>query len=319
MSRKANPTLIGSFVLGGVFLSVVAVLVFGSGRMFRDTSPFISFFDGSISGLDVGASVRFRGIDVGEVTEVLIDLPGVERAGEDVRIAVIYELDRQQVESRGAGVRLADPLAFDTLIGLGIHAELASESLVTGRKYIALDLDPGSPIDFDPVPGAPHPEIPTVNTGLERLEEEVYGLIAELGAVRLDSLINTATEAFSDIGELARAPEITNALEGLPATIGNLNRTISDLQMLVANVDSTLVPIREGVVATTAQATSTMQQLESTLEEVGGVLKPESPVFVHFEQAMIDLSEASRALRNLADYLERNPSAILRGRPGGDR
>lgn len=319
MSRRGNPTLIGSFVLGGVLIAIAAVLVFGSGRMFRDTTPFISFFEGSISGLDVGASVRFRGIEVGEVSEVLIDLPGVERAGEDVRIAVIYELDRQQVESRGAGTRLADPLAFDTLIGLGIRASLASESLVTGRKYVSLDLDPGNPIDYDPVPGAPHPEIPTVNTGLERLEEEVYGMVSELGTVRIDSMIMSATAAFQEIGDLARAPELRDALDGLPGTIASLDATIGDLQLLVANVDSILVPIREGVVSTTAQATLTMAQLESTLEDVGGVLEPESPMFIHFERAMIDLSEASRALRNLADYLERNPSALVRGRPEGDR
>ena len=56
MSRKANPTLIGAFVLGGVLLAVIAVVVFGSGRMFRPTETFMSFFDGSVAGLNVGAS-----------------------------------------------------------------------------------------------------------------------------------------------------------------------------------------------------------------------------------------------------------------------
>ena len=302
-----------------MLLAVIAVVVFGSGQMFRPTETFMSFFDGSVAGLDVGAPVKFRGIDVGEVTEVLLDLPGVERAGEDIRIAVIYELDRRQVESRGAAVRLDDPLDFDTLMGLGIRAELATESLVTGRKYIALDLDPGNPIEMDPVPGAPHPEIPTVNTGLERIEEQIYRIIAELGAVQLDALVNVVTDAFSEIGDLAAKPELSTAIEALPATIDHLNETISDLQSLLANVDASLIPIREGFEATTERATSTMEQLETTLQDVSVVLAPQSPVFVQFERAMADLSAASRALRSLADYLERNPSAILRGRPGGGR
>ncbi len=317
MSRKANPTLIGAFVLGGVLLAVVAVGVFGSGRMFRDTQTFMSFFEGSVAGLGVGAPVRFRGIDVGEVTEVLLDLPDVERVGVDFRVVVIYEIDRRQLESRGAGVRLDDPLDFDTLIGLGIRAELATESLVTGRKFIALDLDPGNPVDTEPVPGAPYPEIPTVNTGLARIEQEIYGIIADLGAVQLDALVNVVTDAFREIGTLAAMPELSAAIVELPATIDNLNETVSDLRSLLAHVDASLTPIQEGFLATADQATSTMEQLEVTLRDVSVVLAPESPVFVEFERAMADLGAASRALRSLADYLERNPSAILRGRPGG--
>ena len=251
---------------------------------------------------------------------MLLDLPGAageERPGDDLRIAVIYELDRRRVEARGGAVRLDDPLDFDTLMGLGIRAQLATESLVTGLKYIALDLDPGDPVEMAPVPGAPHPEIPTVNTGIERIEEEIYGIIADLGAVQLDALVNVATDAFSQIGALAATPELSTAIEELPATIDHLNETVSDLQSLLTSVDSSLTPIREGFLATTERVTSTMDELETTLQDVGVVLAPQSPIFVQFERAMADLSAASRALRSLADYLERNPSAIVRGRPGG--
>jgi len=319
VSRKANPTLIGSFVLGGVVLSVVAVAVFGSGQMFRETQTFMSFFDGSVAGLDAGAAVRFRGIDIGEVTDVLLDIPTEEddRESDDFRVAVVYALDRTQLESRGGTARLDDPLEFDTLMALGIHAQLATESLVTGRKFIALDFDQSSVAEWEPVVGAPYPEIPTVNTGLERIEDELYGIIAELGAVQLDALVTVAAEAFADVGALAASPELSTAIAELPATIANLNEAVGGLQVLVANMDSSIIPIRDGFLETTEQASSTMDQLESTLDEVGVVLAPQSPIFVQFERAMIDLSAASRALRTLADYLERNPSALVRGRPGG--
>ncbi|MGD8281989.1 MAG: MlaD family protein, partial [Gemmatimonadota bacterium] len=146
MSHRANPSLIGAFVLGGALLAVIAVVAFGSGRLFRDTERFISFFDGSVSGLDVGAAVRFRGIQVGSVQDILLDLPEVERERRDLRIAVVYDLDRQLLESRGAMSRLSDPFDMDTLLALGVRAELATESIVTGRKYIALDLDPDRPV-----------------------------------------------------------------------------------------------------------------------------------------------------------------------------
>jgi paraquat-inducible protein B len=326
VSGRANPTLIGGFVLGGALLAVIAVVVFGSGRLFRDTETFMSFFNGSVSGLDIGAPVRFRGIEVGSVRDVLLDLPNVGRQGRDLRVAVIYVLDRQSLESRGAMARLDDPFDIDTLLALGVRAELSTESLVTGRKYIALDLDPDNPIPLEPVPGAPYPEIPTVTTGLERIEDEAYRLIAQLSAVRLDTLVAVATEAFGQIGRLAGSPELGALLDGLPGTVDRLDATIGDLQMLLTRVDSTLTPMSEGVRRTTDQATATLQRLDSTLanvsvvlEDMGGALAPESPPFVEFERAMIELSGASRALRDLADYLERNPSALIRGRPGGNQ
>ena len=326
MTRRANPTVIGGFVLGGALLAVIAVVVFGSGQLFRDTQTFISFFDGSVSGLEKGASVRFRGIEVGSVKDILLDLPVAGRDSSDLRIAVVYDLDRKLLESRGATARLEDPLDINTLYRLGIRAELSTESLVTGRKYIALDLNPDRPISLEPVAGTPYPEIPTVNTGLERIQEEVFGIIADLGAVRLDSLVNVATAALGDMGKLAASPGLASSIERLPGTLDRLDATLGDLQALLVRVDSSLTPITDGVRESTAQATVTMQRLETTLDDVGvvlqgvgGVLEPESPFIIEFERAMNDLSGASRALRDLADYLERNPSALIRGRPGGDQ
>jgi paraquat-inducible protein B len=326
VSRKANPALIGSFVLGGVLLAVIAVVAFGSGQLFRDTQRYISFFEGSVAGLNVGAQVRFRGIAVGSVREILLDIPGVARESDDLRIAVIYDLDRAWVEQRGASARLADPLDINTLIELGIRAQLGTESLVTGIKYVSLDLNPANPIVSVPVPGAPYPEIPTVNTGLERIEDAAYGIISDLGAVPLDSLVTVATHSFARFAALADSPDLHSALERLPRTIDRLDGAIVDLQGLLARVDSAVGPMGESVRLTAAQVRATMRSLDATLADVGtvldgadGLLEADSPVFVQFERAMLELGGASRALRDLADYLERNPSALLRGRPGGGR
>ncbi len=327
MSQRANPALIGGFVLGGVLLAVIAVVAFGSGQLFRDTQRFISFFEGSVGGLNVGASVRFRGIEVGSVRDILLDIPNVERPDEDLRIAVIYDLDREWVESRGASARVEDPLDIDQLLALGIRAELATESLVTGMKYIALDLDPENPVEpAVPVEGTPYPEIPTLRTGMEGIEEEAFRIISEIGAVRLDSLVIVATTAFRQVGDMAASPELSAAMGKLPATVDRLNTTIGDLQSLVSRVDSAITPIGDGVRGTLERATATFAQIDSTLaaavlviDGARGAVEPESPMFVQFERAMVELGAASRSLRDLADYLERNPSALVRGRPGGQQ
>jgi len=325
VSRRANPALIGSFVLGGAVLAVIAVVVFGSGQFFRETHTFISFFDGSVSGLDVGSAVRFRGIEVGAVEDILVDMPGAGRGERDLRIAVIYDLDEQALEARGAMARLDNPFDIDTLLALGIRAELATESLVTGRKYIALDLNPDDPIPVEPVPGVPYPQIPTVTTGMERIEEEAYGLIAQLGAIRFDTLVLVATDALTKVGDLAGSPELRSALDGLPEAIRRLDGAVTQFQSLLVRVDSSWTPMTQSIASTTAAAETTLHQLDATLSEVSGVLRgvegvlePGSPPFVQFERAMSDLSSATRSLRDLADYLERNPSSIIRGRPGGN-
>jgi paraquat-inducible protein B len=227
------------------------------------------------------------------------------------------------VESRGASARVEDPLDINQLLELGIRAELATESLVTGLKYIALDLDPMNPVVASvPVEGTPYPEIPTVRTGMEGIEEEAYRIISEIGAVRLDSLVIVATGAFKEVGDLAASPELAAAMGKLPGTVDRLNATIVDLQSLVSRVDSAVAPLGGDVRRTAEQASATLARLDSTLAEAvvviegaQGVVEPESPMFVQFERAMLELGAASRALRDLADYLERNPSSLVRGRP----
>ncbi len=65
MSKKISPTLIGGFVLGALALLVIAVIAFGSGRLFRQTKEFVAYFDGNVNGLHIGAPVKFRGVEVG--------------------------------------------------------------------------------------------------------------------------------------------------------------------------------------------------------------------------------------------------------------
>src|SRR6266481_4430040 len=90
MGKRANPLLVGSFVLGGLALAVTVIATIGSGKFFLHTQRFVVYFDGSVNGLDTGAPVKFRGVPIGTVTDVRLKLPPQQVA--DRRIPVLIEV-----------------------------------------------------------------------------------------------------------------------------------------------------------------------------------------------------------------------------------
>ena len=70
MGSKINPTTIGAFVVGAIVLVIAGVLLFGGGKFFQEKIPYVMFFDSSVEGLNVGAPVVFRGVQIGQVTEI---------------------------------------------------------------------------------------------------------------------------------------------------------------------------------------------------------------------------------------------------------
>ena len=98
MSKPANKRLIGIFVLGAITLLVIAVVVLGSGKLFRKTVKAVCFFEGSVGGLDVGAPVVFNGVRIGSVIDVVLRYNTTDLT---TTIPVHIELDTQRVETIG--------------------------------------------------------------------------------------------------------------------------------------------------------------------------------------------------------------------------
>ena len=143
-SKRASPTLIGAFVIGALLLALGGLAVFGSGKLFRRTEQFVAIFSGSVNGLSVGAPVKFRGVQVGSVTSILLSLPGMTLP--DLRIPVFFDIDRDTTLKLGAMVNPADPSALAALIDQGLRAQLQLESIVTGVLFVELDLFPTSQV-----------------------------------------------------------------------------------------------------------------------------------------------------------------------------
>ena len=170
MSAKVHPRLVGFFVLGAAALVLGAVLILGSGKLFKRSDRFTVFFPGSVKGLGKGSAVTFRGIKIGEVQ--LVHGIWTAHPEQPIQIEVQFELFESVVDF-AEGV----PQPYETstpeslahsLVGLGIRARLMSTSLLTGQKYIELDFAPNKPARFTGL-SPRYPELPTTPTSLEKL------------------------------------------------------------------------------------------------------------------------------------------------------
>ena len=176
MGKRINPAMVGAFVLGALGL-VLAAIILLEGGWFRKTHEYVIYFGGGgINGLRVGAPVKFKGVEIGEVKRTLLRLeqqvsPENNMLTAQVHIPVIIQLDEQKIVSHGGTtIDLSDPHTIPNLIREGLRAQLGSDSFVTGMMYVSLDIDPKTPIQMIAPPGAPLQEIPAIPTPLEQAQ-----------------------------------------------------------------------------------------------------------------------------------------------------
>ncbi len=319
--NRANPKAIGAFVLGGLALAAVAIVALGSGRLFTKTHRFILFFPGDVSGLKVGAAVKFRGVPVGTVDAIRLNFGDMmetqETAGssQKVRIPVIIELNETQIQRKGGNLDLNDPRVVQRLIRRGLRAQLGTESLLTGLAYVSLDLKPTTKAVFYlPPGGTTYPEIPTVPTAFAQAQAALESVVNKLNQTDLPAFVDKASAAMKSIDALVTSPGLKKAIDDLDETEQNLRETTQSLKRLSDNLNDKAVPLLETLRDTSHKAGDLFAASKESLGTVKVTLGPDSPTIVRMNQSLEDVSSAARAVHNLADELQRNPSILVRGK-----
>ena len=303
MGKRVNPALIGAFVLGAIALAVVALLVWGSGRFFEKAYNYVCYFPGSVNGLNLGAPVKFRGVQVGEVTDVRLRYKQVRG---DPRVPVFLKLDEDRVRELGAE-RGPTREVMQEYVERGMRARLQTLSIVTGVLYVDFDLVPGSPLVLVQAEDAPVPELPTLPTPLEEMTKSVSEILAELKGIDFERIGKGVDEAIANVNGLLGKPELHHAVEALPGLV-------ADAKRLVGNLDSRTAPVLTSAQGTAQEARRAAESLRATLDDVHALVAPDSALAVGLTRTVGDLGQAARALRDLADYLERNPNSVVFGR-----
>jgi len=333
MSKPANKTMIGAFVVGAVVLAVTAVVLFGSGKFFRKTEPWLTFFQGSVKGLNVGSPVVFRGVQIGQVTDIIV---GFDPTKLEVLIPVFFEIDPEKFKDIGRRVETSDADMHKALISRGLRAQLQIQSLVTGQLLINIDFYPDTPAQLigidqfrDKMPLEDWWEIPSVSTPLQELEKA-------LSEINIKEITDDVRRAMDGIAKLATDPDLH---EG----IGVLKNTLTDIQKLARHLDSKVDPLATSLDQTLDEAragigdarkmmneqapalvskiknaaesaTTALEQANTTLKSIEDLAVEGTQLRHEVSAALTEISAASRSVRVLSDFIEQHPDAILRGR-----
>ena len=335
MSRRASPTAIGLFVIGALVLLVAGVAVFASNSLFTQQTTFISYFDESVNGLDVGAPVKFKGVPIGQVSEIQVRL---DLQKETFQVPVLYEIDLEPLTNMaGRSVNLGNPSVLQRQINEGLRAQLQMESLLTGKLYIELTFveDPSQASLVSEDGG--HPEIPTILSPMGQLGEEASGLVSNLrrfdvntinenliellvkanqkiDALDVEAINDSVLVAVNAARRLAEAPELRRALDDVPRIAARLDSTLADVQTLARSLDGAVGPTRRNLDSTTEKMVATLDALQRTMTDTRAMLSTDSGLGYRLDDALTNLSEAAEALRTLAVSLERDPSMFIRGK-----
>lgn len=323
MSIRANPTAIGLFTAGAVVLTVIGVATLASSAWMHKRTTFASYFAESVNGLEVGAPVKFQGVPVGSVTDILIQIELVDKT---FQVPVVYRIDLKRLTSQaGTFVDLDSDAVLRRQIADGLRAQLQMESIVTGLLYIELSYNPDAQPPELEVRPTRYPEIPTTQSLLAAFGSQAGSLVADvlkilfrvnemLEAVDMVGLNASVVASAQSVERLADSKEIRAALDQIPGMSLQFNRTMSEIQMLAERIGGTIDPLQHQLDSTNAEVASTLQAMRQAFDEAQGFLSSDSGVGYRIEEAFTSLKTAADALHLLALSLERNPDMLLRGK-----
>lgn len=317
MAKRVSSAAIGMFVVGSLALIVVALAVLGSGRLFRRPHEFVCFFQGSLNGLKVGAPVKFRGVEIGTVEKIMLRLPaayGKVNPQVPPELPVIVEVDEAQLKRQGGTGEALKPGELEDLIKRGLRAQLSMESILTGILYIDLVFQPDTPVTLVLEPGARIREVPTIPTEFAQIQKSAVSALAHLEKVDFVALARSVTDAANATRDLLGSPDLKTTLAELNQDARDLNATLDSIRNLSNGLNTSSGPLIASLKKASDQANLTLVQVSSTMATFQTSIAPDSPLAYRVDAALQDLSSASNAIRELADYLQRNPSALVRGK-----
>jgi paraquat-inducible protein B len=321
MKRKANPALIGFFVLGGLILLIVTLGVLGSYRLLKRTETFILYFDSSVNGLSIGAPVKFRGVPIGRVTDIYVRYNQDEFS---TRIPVFIEIDTRRLTERlGVNFDISDDTVLFRQVNAGLRAQLQMDGYISGLLFIELDYypDSGNPQYAQQIPKMR--EIPTLQSTFSefgKIGQNIAGQLNQLDLVRLNRELIQSVARFD---QTLAAIDAASLNQNLNATLESVRALVEseELKLGIAEFTAAMTALKTGVthlersiIPVVEKAESTLASLEETSNIARRTLDPNRETLTRLQESLAEISRSAQSLRQLTDLLERNPRALISGK-----
>ena len=322
---KRNALLIGAFVIAALAMIVVSVLWLSGNNLFKKQQEAMIYYKGNATGLYVGAPVAFRGVAIGQVEEIGIEVdPDSLKALVPVRV-------RLQGDALRFNGRKDVPLDLPLLVQRGLRARLVAQSIVTGQKSIELDFVPNTPSTL--LGHGDKPEIPALaerfgalldqvadlplRETVQDLRDTVKELRDALGAAQ--RTLDGAQTVLSGTGrELAQTgaesrQTLKAATEAIRAVQGQSVATLAAITQLSEATRATVLAAQPDLQRTLAGTRDAAESARLAMNRVAEMTAPNAPLRGDLDAAVRDLSQAARGLRDWSELLEEKPNAIILG------
>jgi paraquat-inducible protein B len=266
--------------------------------------PCIAYFAGSAAGLAPEAMVSLRGLPVGEVTSVYLSY---DKVADRVVVAVKFDVEPQRINRLQLPGETDSTGMLGVLVHRGLRASIGTSSLLTGQQEVALVMQPDAPAAELKMDGKIL-VVPTAESGgLSDLAKSASAILAKLENLPFDQIARNLNETLSGANKL-----INN--EQLPQAVASLQLTLAELQGLVHRADTGVDPLLKRLPALSQELDEAVRRADTLLGSLNAGYGSNSGVNVDLDHLILQLSDAARSVRVLADLLTRHPEALIRGR-----
>jgi paraquat-inducible protein B len=342
--KKASPKAVGGFVLGAIAIIVVAVIIFGSGRLFQDRTQLVAFFTGSLQGLRIGAPVQFRGVQIGTVTEIYVQL---DPNSLDFLIPVILEINLDLIRG-GSAAHDKPGSEVELLVERGLRAQLVAQSLVTGQQAVQLDLLPSTPVRLIET-DLPYEQLPTVPSRFAEIEHSVGEVLSDISVVlnkindflegnrpKIEEGVANITDATVDAKAMmadlrkaaAHVTEITEVIlenrEDITRLVQNADDTVLSYKSLAERAEAVIAENEDELAQAIGGLTRAERQIGDLADRASAMLEESRSGIRDFSNEglyeirnlAVDAQGAVEQFRRVMEEMERDPARFFLGKPG---
>lgn len=329
MKTKVSPAVVGAFVIGAFALLFLGLVSFGGWSFLSKPQRFIVLFNESIHGLNVDSPVKLRGVRVGRVVD--LHLRYEEKTNRSA-VAVVCEFGKDAMtDARGTGVNVASREALQALVDRGLRAQLGVLGLATGLLYVELDIVNPAEYPADKHAADPRyvvvPAIPSAISAFQAsaseilakirkidfagLSEELKALVTQtrktVAGIDVRAVIDQWKKTGVAVEALATSPDLKKVFE-------NLQAAVTDLRAAIARLDAQIEPAGKELTSTLVEARRAMQAFADAAAAARGFIASHAGVGADLGETLGRLGEAADAVTRLAEFLERNPNALITGK-----